>query len=54
MRVGYKAILTSPDFLYLREKPANSTTTRSPRASPIFLWSSMPDPELLSLAQPEN
>jgi hypothetical protein len=51
MRVGYKAILTSPDFLYLREKPGKLDDYAIASRLSYFLWSSMPDAELLSLAQ---
>jgi len=51
MRVGYKAILTSPDFLFLREKPGKLDDYALAARLSYFLWSSMPDAELLSLAQ---
>jgi len=51
MRVGYKAILTSPDFLFLREKPGKLDDYALASRLSYFLWSSMPDAELLSLAQ---
>ncbi len=61
VRVGLKGILVSPDFLFLRER----TDTEAPATSPspamlddyalasrlsYFLWSSMPDEELLGCA----
>ena len=58
LRVGLKAILCSPEFL-LREEPAASdrqteqaTISDEAFASRLsyFLWSSMPDDELLALA----
>jgi hypothetical protein len=56
MRVGFKAVLVSPHFLFLREKPAgegNRTLDDFALASRLsyFLWSSMPDEELLLLAE---
>ena len=72
MRVGLKAVLVSPHFLFLREKPvanvartgdnaqkphvlANVATTLDDFALAsrlsYFLWSSMPDEELLQLAE---
>lgn len=65
VRVGLKGILVSPDFLFLREKRAadRSKTSAIPGsldddalASRLsyFLWSSMPDEELLALAEAEK
>lgn len=55
MRVGLKAVLVSPHFLFLREKPdpGSSTLDDFALASRLsyFLWSSMPDEELLKLAE---
>jgi hypothetical protein len=56
LRVGLKAVLVSPHFLFLREKAGNAN-----QAAPLddfalasrlsyFLWSSMPDEQLLTLA----
>ena len=55
MRVGLKAVLVSPHFLFLREKagttnPALDDFALASRLS-YFLWSSMPDEELLQLAE---
>lgn len=50
IRVGLKAILVSPDFLFLRETgPRLDDFALAGRLS-YFLWSSMPDEELLQLA----
>ena len=52
MRVGLRAILVSPNFLFLREKgnaPALDDFALASRLS-YFLWSSMPDDTLLRLA----
>ncbi len=55
MRVGLKAVLVSPHFLFLREKTGaeNRTLDDFALASRLsyFLWSSMPDEELLKLAE---
>ena len=51
LRLGLKGILCSPGFLYLHE-PGEKTITQHALASRLsyFLWSSMPDEELLTLA----
>lgn len=61
MRVGLRAILVSPNFLFLREKPV-TTSAPSTQKAPVlddyalasrlsyFLWSSMPDEPLFQLA----
>lgn len=50
MRVGLKGILVSPNFLFLREQgPKLDDFALASRLS-YFLWSSMPDEELLQLA----
>ncbi len=50
MRVGLKAILVSPNFLFLREQgPKLDDFALASRLS-YFLWSSMPDEELFQLA----
>lgn len=50
-RVGLKAILCSPDFLFLHE-PGKSRISSHALASRLsyFFWSSMPDEELMALA----
>ncbi len=56
MRVGLRAVLVSPSFLFLREKagkpsaPALDDFALASRLS-YFLWSSMPDEPLLKLAE---
>jgi hypothetical protein len=54
MRVGLKGVLVSPHFLFLRERTADGTRlddfALASRLS-YFLWSSMPDEELLKLAE---
>jgi len=56
VRVGLKAVLVSPHFLFLREKAGGAGQSTplddfalASRLS-YFLWSSMPDKELLTLA----
>jgi hypothetical protein len=58
MRVGLRGVLVSPNFLFLREKANAANTPATTRlddyalASRLsyFLWSSMPDEQLFSLA----
>lgn len=62
MRVGLRAVLVSPSFLFLREKPATASASATPSAPALddfalasrlsyFLWSSMPDEPLFKLAE---
>lgn len=51
MRVGFKAVLVSPHFLFLREKPGKLDDFALASRLSYFLWSSMPDDELLTLAE---
>jgi hypothetical protein len=51
MRVALKAVLVSPHFLFLREKPGKLDDSALASRLSYFLWSSMPDEELLALAQ---
>lgn len=52
MRVGLKAVLVSPNFLFLREKVGSPRLDDFSLASRLsyFLWSSMPDEPLFQLA----
>lgn len=54
MRVGLMAVMVSPDFLFLRERTAKDLRlddfALASRLS-YFLWSTMPDDELLTLAE---
>ncbi len=50
MRVGLKAVLVSPQFLFLQEKPGKLDDFALASRLSYFLWSSMPDEELLALA----
>jgi hypothetical protein len=51
MRVGYKAVLVSPHFLFLREQPGKLDDFALASRLSYFLWSSTPDDELLALAE---
>jgi mono/diheme cytochrome c family protein len=51
VRVGLKAILVSPEFLFLRETPGKLDDFALASRLSYFLWSSMPDDELLTLAE---
>jgi hypothetical protein len=51
VRVGLAAVLVSPDFLFLREKPGVLDGFALASRLSYFLWSSMPDGELLRLAE---
>ncbi len=50
LRAGYRAVLVSPRFLYLPEKPGPLDDHALASRLSYFLWSSMPDSEMLSLA----
>lgn len=51
MRVGYKEVLVSPHFLFLRENPGRLDDFALAARLSYFLWSSTPDDELLALAE---
>jgi mono/diheme cytochrome c family protein len=51
VRVGLAAIMASPDFLFLREKPGKLDDFALASRLSYFLWSTMPDDELLALAE---
>ncbi|MGE0757500.1 MAG: DUF1592 domain-containing protein [Pirellulaceae bacterium] len=50
VRVGLTAILVSPEFLFLREEPGQLDDFALASRLSYFLWSTMPDDELLTLA----
>jgi len=50
VRVALKAALVSPEFLFLREAPGRLDDFALASRLSYFLWSSMPDDELLELA----
>ena len=51
VRVGLLAILVSPDSLFLREQPGRLDDVALASRMSYFLWSTMPDAELLDLAE---
>lgn len=51
MRVGYKAMLCSPDFLYFQEKRGHADEFALASRLSYFLWNTMPDSELMDLAE---
>jgi mono/diheme cytochrome c family protein len=51
VRVGLTGVLLSPEFLFLREKPGPLDDFALASRLSYFLWSSMPDEELLTLAE---
>ncbi len=54
MRAGLAGIMTSPEFLFLRETPGKLNHTALASRLSYFLWSSMPDEELLALAEKDR
>jgi hypothetical protein len=50
-RAGLTAVLVSPEFLFLREKPGKLDDFALASRLSYFLWSTMPDDELLALAE---
>jgi len=51
VRAGLMAVMVSPDFLFLREKPGKLDDFALAGRLSYFLWSTMPDEELLTLAE---
>ncbi len=51
MVTGYTAVLTSPNFLYLQDKPGRLDDYALAERLAYFLWNSPPDTELLALAK---
>ncbi len=51
VRVGLAAILVSPEFLFLREEPGQLDDFALASRLSYFLWGTMPDEELLELAE---
>jgi len=51
MQDGYAAVLCSPQFLYLKEKPGPLDDFAIASRLSYFLWSSMPDAKLFELAR---
>lgn len=54
LRTGLRAILLSPNFLFLRETPGKLDDHALATRLSYFLWSSMPDDELFRLADAEK
>jgi mono/diheme cytochrome c family protein len=54
MRAALAAVLTSPDFLFLREPPGKLDALAVASRLSYFLWSSVPDEELLTLAEQDQ
>ncbi len=50
MRIGFIAVLCSPDLLFRREQPGRLDETALAARLSLMLWSSCPDEELLRLA----
>jgi mono/diheme cytochrome c family protein len=50
VRVGLLAVMASPEFLFLREPPGRLDDFALASRLSYFLWSTMPDDELLALA----
>jgi hypothetical protein len=51
VRVGLMGVMVSPDFLFLREKAGKLDDFAVASRLSYFLWSTMPDDELLTLAE---
>lgn len=51
IRAALKAVLISPEFLFLREQPGKLDDFALACRLSYFLWSTMPDDELLTLAE---
>ncbi len=51
IRVGLKAILVAPEFLFLEETPGKLDDFALASRLSYFFWSTMPDEELLGLAE---
>ena len=51
VRVGLMGVMVSPEFLFLREKPGKLDDFALAARLSYFLWSTMPDEELLTLAE---
>jgi mono/diheme cytochrome c family protein len=51
VRVGLLGVMVSPEFLFFREKPGQLDDFALASRLSYFLWSTMPDEELLTLAE---
>lgn len=54
MRAALKGVLISPEFLFLRERPGKLDDFALACRLSYFLWSTMPDEELFSLAEEQK
>ncbi len=54
VRAALKGVLLAPDFLFLRELPGRLDDNALASRLSYFLWSTMPDEELLSLAEQQK
>lgn len=54
MRAALKGVLISPEFLFLREQPGKLDDFAMASRLSYFLWSTMPDDELFTLAQQQK
>lgn len=54
LRVAYRAILCSPRFLYFHESPGQLDDYALANRLSYMLWNSMPDQELLTIAQKQE
>ncbi len=54
IRVGLAAILVSPEFLFFRERPGQLDDFALASRLSYFLWSTIPDAELMELAMESN
>src|SRR5207237_8185618 len=51
VRVGLAAVMSSPEFLFLNERPGRLDDFALANRLSYFLWSTMPDEELNALAE---
>ncbi|MFN0052309.1 MAG: DUF1592 domain-containing protein [Planctomycetales bacterium] len=51
LRVGLTAVLVSPQFLFLRERPGRLDDVALANRLSYFLWNTMPDDQLLAVAE---
>src|SRR5262249_11517163 len=54
MRTAYKAMLCSPDFLFIEERPGKLEAPALAERLSLFLWNSAPDERLREVAQNGN
>lgn len=54
MRAALKGVLISPEFLFLRERPGKLDDFSLACRLSYFLWSTMPDDELVALAEKQT